>query len=74
MPGKGLGVGAAYQAAGYKPSEAAASRLLRNVKVKERVAELQSRAADKVVPSKQWVINRLVENDWPLCYGPTQPL
>jgi phage terminase small subunit len=40
----GVGVGAAYVAAGYKDSPAAASRLSKNVKVRGRVAQIQATA------------------------------
>jgi phage terminase small subunit len=40
----GVGVGAAYVAAGYKDSPAAASRLSKNVKVRGRVAQIQAKA------------------------------
>lgn len=56
----------AYVSAGYEAkgnsAEAAASRLLRDVKVTARIAELQSRVAEGIVLTKQWVIERLVEN------------
>lgn len=52
----------AYHAAGYKPSEPHASRLASNGKVADRVAELQGRAAAGVVLTRQWVIERLIEN------------
>src|SRR5262245_28581808 len=58
---KGLGIGAAYEAAGYKTSPAAATRLSKNVKIRERVKELQEAAAEKVVLTKQWVLDRLKE-------------
>lgn len=59
---KGLGVGAAYVAAGYNDSPAAATRLSKNVKVRERVDELKSVAAEKAGLTKAWVIERLIEN------------
>src|SRR5215510_6403941 len=59
---KGLGIGAAYVAAGYKPSPAAATRLSKNVKLQERVAELQAASAGKAGVSRQWVLERLKEN------------
>lgn len=52
----------AYREAGYKPSRSAASRLSANVNIQARVAELLSRVAEGVVLSRQWVIERLVEN------------
>ena len=44
---KGKTQAESYEAAGYAPSEQHASRLARNGKVSERVAELQSKAAAK---------------------------
>jgi phage terminase small subunit len=56
----------AYQNAGYdakgNSAEAAASRLLRNVKVADRVSELQERVAEGIVLTRQWVVERLIEN------------
>ena len=52
----------AYVEAGYTPSEPNASRLTSNDKVQARVAELQGRAAEGVVLSRQWVIERLIKN------------
>lgn len=52
----------AYVAAGYKYDEPNASRLTRNDKVVARVAELQERAAANVVLSREWVLERLIEN------------
>lgn len=56
----------AYIEAGYRASgnsaEAAASRLLSGVKVTARVAELMGRVAEGVVLTRQWVIERLIEN------------
>ena len=46
---KGKSQADAYALAGYEPSEPNASRLTRNDKVTARVAELQSRAAEKVI-------------------------
>lgn len=45
---KGTAQGPAYAEAGYKRDDGAASRLSKNIKVQARVAELQSRAAEKV--------------------------
>ena len=64
---KGSSHGNAYLAAGYKaknPSvaSAAATRLLKDVKIQERVNELQKRAEEKTVLTKAWVLNRLIEN------------
>lgn len=52
----------AYGAAGYKPHQPSASRLLSNVIVQSRVAELQARSADGVVLSRQYVLDRLMQN------------
>lgn len=46
---KGSPASAAYEAAGYVPSEPNASRLTRNDKVAARVLELKQRAAEKTV-------------------------
>jgi phage terminase small subunit len=64
---KGSAPHAAYKAAGYKAksvsvASAAASRLLSNVIVKQRLAELQTKAEEKAVINKAWVLRRLVEN------------
>src|SRR5262245_22781155 len=58
---KGLGIGAAYEAAGYKTSPGAATRLSKNVNIQGRVKELQEAAAEKAVVTKQWVLGRLNE-------------
>lgn len=52
----------AYQEAGYAPNRGNAIRLKTNESVAKRVEELKSRIADGVVLSRQWVIERLVEN------------
>lgn len=52
----------AYTLAGYKPDDGHASRLAGNGRIVERVAELQGRAAEGVVLTKQWVIEKLIEN------------
>ena len=44
---KGMSATEAYEKAGYKLSEAHASRLAGNGKVQARIAELQNRAAEK---------------------------
>lgn len=59
---KGKSATEAYSEAGYKGDRTAASRLSSNVNVQQRVAELTARAAEGVVISRQWVIERLVEN------------
>jgi phage terminase small subunit len=59
---KGKSQSEAYHAAGYEPSEANASRLTRNDKVQARVAELQERAVQNVMLSREWVLEQLVDN------------
>lgn len=57
---KGRTQAEAYEAAGYKPSEANASTLTRNQKVSSRVAELQERAAARVEISVASLTERLL--------------
>lgn len=75
---KGKAQSEAYEAAGYEPSEPNASRLTRNDKVAARVAELQTRAADRAeisaaaVLRELWSIgtadpNELIEYRWGCC-------
>ncbi len=52
----------AYKDAGYEPDRPHASRLATNGNVRARVEELQARATEGVVISRQWIIERLVEN------------
>jgi phage terminase small subunit len=52
----------AYVLAGYKPNDGNAATLKGNQRITERVAELQGRAAEGVVLTRQWVIERLIEN------------
>jgi len=63
---KGKSQADAYEAAGYKGDRTAASRLATNVNIQARVAELQEKVAGRVVErtsiSKEWVIERLIEN------------
>ena len=59
---KGKSQSEAYQSAGYEPSEPNASRLTRNDKVRARVAELQARAVENVLLSREWVLEQLVDN------------
>lgn len=59
---KGLSASEAYEAAGFKPSRAAASRLSTKVNVQERVKELQGRVVEGIQISKQWVMEQLVDN------------
>lgn len=59
---KGKSAGQAYAEAGYKPCDQNASRLIRNDKVQARKAELQDRAAVQVSVTREWVLERLIEN------------
>jgi hypothetical protein len=64
---KGKSQGDAYLAAGYKAknelvASAAATRLLKDVKIVARLSELQRKAEEKVVIDRAWVLHRLVEN------------
>ena len=64
---KGASQREAYKAAGFASksdaaADASASRLLSAGKVQARIAELQTRAAEKAVLSKSRVIQRLMEN------------
>jgi phage terminase small subunit len=57
----------AYRIAGYDAESdnsvyAAASRLLSSDKIAERVEELKSRAANDIVLTRQWVLERLMRN------------
>lgn len=59
---KGTSAFEAMKEAGYRPDRGNASRLTANDSIRTRVAELQERAATNVVISREWVIERLVEN------------
>lgn len=62
---KGKNATEAYVCAGYDDqlsNAAAASRLLKSVKVRDRVDELLIRAADRVEVDKSWIMARLKEN------------
>ena len=52
----------AYQEAGFKPDRGHASRLAAKGNVQARVDELLDRAAASVQLSREWVLERLVEN------------
>jgi len=52
----------AYAAAGFRPNDGNCIRLKGNERVQARVAELQSRATEGVMLTRQWVLERLVEN------------
>lgn len=58
----GLSASEAYKSAGFAGHASSASRLLTNAKIKDRVAELQERAAKGVSIDRQWVLERLIEN------------
>jgi phage terminase small subunit len=51
----------AYRIAGYKPNETHASRLVRNGKVAERVAELKAKAAEKTTVTAADITQRLLK-------------
>ena len=57
---KGLSASEAYIKAGYADSRSAASRLSTNVNIMSRVAELQSRAAEKTVLTVASLTERLL--------------
>lgn len=59
---KGLSATEAYEKAGYKPDQPNSSRLTLNDMVRKRVEELQSRIVENVILTKEWVIERLIEN------------
>lgn len=52
----------AYELAGYKPDDGHATRLAGNGRIQARLAELLGRAADGVVLTRQWVLERLIQN------------
>jgi phage terminase small subunit len=56
---QGHSAGVAYALAGYKRSDAAASRMSRNVKVAARVAELKEKVAEKVIITEAELLNEL---------------
>lgn len=59
---KGKSQSAAYEAAGYKPSDAHSARLAGNGRVKERLAELQGRAAEKAACTAEDIARQLDED------------
>lgn len=59
---KGKTVDSAYQEAGFKPNRSNASRLNANDSIRERVAELQEMASERVVLDREWILARLIEN------------
>jgi phage terminase small subunit len=59
---KGLSASEAYIKAGYADSRSAASRLLTNVNIKARLAELQSRAAERTIVTVEDIAKQLDED------------
>lgn len=75
----GKTLGQALEAAGYQPNPSAGTRLLKNVKVSERIAFLKQRIADnreealkaisqKEALTREWVIDNLMKNAM-ICMG-----
>jgi ribonucleotide reductase alpha subunit len=58
---KGAAASHAYAAAGYKPSDQAASRMTRNIKVAARIEELKERAAERTVVTVANLTDRLLK-------------
>lgn len=58
---KGKSQSEAYRLAGYNPDDGAASRLSGNVKVRARIVELQSRAAEKTLVTVEGLTERLLK-------------
>jgi phage terminase small subunit len=58
---KGKSQAEAYEIAGYKPCDGHAARLAGNGRVSERLAELQSRAAEKAVVTVEGLTDRLLK-------------
>ena len=63
---KGMSTGPAYTAAGYKATgnsaESAARRLLQNVTVRGRIAELQGKAAERTIKTIEDIVAQLDED------------
>lgn len=59
---KGAAASTAYIAAGYKGDRTAASRLSTNVNLQARIAELQSKAAEKAVVTVEDIARQLDED------------
>lgn len=59
---KGKPASQSYEAAGYKPSDAHASRLAGNGKVRARLSELQERTAEKAVCTADDIARQLDED------------
>lgn len=58
---KGLTADAAYTEAGYTPNRKNASRLKTDEDIQRRVEELQSRATEGIIVTKQWLIEQLID-------------
>lgn len=56
---KGKTAEKAYEGAGYRPDRGAASRLSAKVNIRDRLAEIMGRAAEKVALDKSWVLDSL---------------
>lgn len=54
--------GDAYVAAGYRRSNSSPYQLLENPRIKERIDELRTRQVEKIVLSKQYAIEAIIEN------------
>src|SRR6187551_2592612 len=52
----------AYRLAGYAANRGNASTLKANQNIEARVAELQARVVQGVILTREWVIERLIEN------------
>ena len=52
----------AYVAAGYKRSNSSPYQLLENSRIKERIDELRTLQVEKIVLSKQYAIEAIIEN------------
>jgi len=52
----------AYKLAGYKANNGNCIRLKGNESIQKRVAELQARVVEGVILTREWVIERLIEN------------
>lgn len=59
---QGMSQAEAYEKAGYSPNEGSASRLHRVAKVRARIAEIIAGREQRFVLTKQWVIDKLIEN------------
>lgn len=59
---KGMSNDAAYSAAGYKPNRHNASRLKTSEHIIARVMELQGKIADRLVLTKQYLLDAAMEN------------